>query len=109
MSKSDPVAELSDDSMLWQLLKAYANEDWDEILDPWPAPATQFLSEASKAEAAALAEEIAAAQVTALNDDGWQALLVAAEVDWEAFAKPYGLTYWAQDLRDRALAAAYPA
>lgn len=95
--------------MLWQLLKAYANEDWDEALAPWPAPAMQFLEEASKAEAAELAEEIAAAQATALNDDGWQALLDAAEIDWQAFAKPYGLTYWAQDLRDRALAAAYSA
>lgn len=94
--------------MLWQLLKAYANEDWDEVLAPWPAPAMQFLAEASKAEAATLAAEIAEAQALALNDAGWRALLAATDVDWRAFAKPYGLMYWAQDLRDRSLAAAYP-
>lgn len=95
--------------MLWQLLKAYANEDWDEGNALWPAPAVQFLKEASKAEAAQLAEEIAVTQALALDDAGWQALLAAADVTWAVFAHPYGLTRWAQDLRDRALAAAYGA
>ncbi len=95
--------------MLWQLLKAYANEDWDEGNAPWPAPAVQFLKEASKAEAAQLAEEIAVTQALALDDAGWQALLAAADVNWAVFAHPYGLTRGAHDLRDRALAAAYGA
>ena len=95
--------------MLWQLLKAYANEDWDEGNAAWPAPAVQFLTEASKAEAAQLAKEIAVTQALALDDSGWQALLAAADVNWAVFAHPYGLTRWAQDLRDRALAAAYGA
>lgn len=93
--------------MLWQLLKAYANEDWHEGDAPWPAPAVQFLKEASKAEATHLAEEISVTQAFAVDDSGWQALLAAAEVNWSVFAYPYGLTRWAQDLRDLALATAY--
>mgnify|MGYP006112922125 FL=1 len=109
MSRSSALRTLSEDGMLWQLLKAYANEDWDEGNAPWPAPAVQFLKEASKAEAAQLAEEIAVTQALALDDAGWQALLAAADVNWAVFAHPYGLTRWAHDLRDRALAAAYGA
>ena len=109
MSRSSVPPSLSEDGMLWQLLKAYANEDWDEGNAPWPAPAVQFLKEASKAEAAQLAEEIAVTQALALDDAGWQALLAAADVNWAVFAHPYGLTRWAHDLRDRALAAAYGA
>jgi hypothetical protein len=108
MSKSSPPPALNDDGMLWQLLKAYANEDWDERAEPWPRPAIQFLEDASQADAAQLAEEIAATQALAMDDAGWQALLSAAEVDWTPLAHPFGLTRWAQDLRDRALAAAYP-
>lgn len=109
MSKSSvPAPALSEDGMLWQLLKAYANEDWDEHSEPWPEPAAQFLSDASTAEAAQLADEIAAIQALALDDSGWQALLTASDIDWQGFAQPYGLTFWAQELRDRALAAAYP-
>lgn len=95
--------------MLWQLLKGYANEDWDEVRAPWRKPAIQFLSEASKAEAAQLAEEIVATQALAMDDSGWQALLAAADVNWAVFAHQYGLTRWAQDPRDRALAVAYGA
>ena len=109
MSRSSAPPSLSEDGMLWQLLKAYANEDWDEGNAPWPAPAVQFLKDASKAEAAQLAEEIAVTQALALDDAGWQALLAAADVNWAVFAHPYGLTRWAHDLRDRALAAAYGA
>ena len=93
--------------MLWQLLKAYANEGWDEGDAPWPAPAVQFLKEASKAEAANLAKEISVTQAFAVDGSGWQALLAAAEVNWAVFAYPYGLTRWVQDLRDLALATAY--
>tara|TARA_B110000467_G_C17848339_1_gene228507 strand:- start:284 stop:442 length:159 start_codon:yes stop_codon:yes gene_type:complete len=52
MSRSSALRTLSEDGMLWQLLKAYANEDWDEGDTPSPAPAIQFLKEASKLEAA---------------------------------------------------------
>ena len=107
MSRSSALPALSEDGMLWQLLKAYANEDWDEGHAPWPAPAVQFLKEASKAEAAQLAEEIAVTQALALDDSGWQALLAAADVNWAVFAHPYGLTRWSQGLRDRALGTAY--
>lgn len=114
MSKNNPPkaptlpAALLEDSMLWQLLKAYANEDWDHRQAPWPAPVDAFLHEASRAEAAQLAEDIASAQAVALDDAGWRDLLQSAEVDWRAFTANGDLVDWAQDLQDRALAAAFP-
>lgn len=99
-----PAAELGDDSLLWQLLKAYANEDWDRHAAPWPAPATTFLADASAAEADALADEIAALAALPLDDAGWRALLERAHVDWSAFAPAGDLARWAEDLRRRAAA-----
>jgi hypothetical protein len=94
MSRSSAPPSLSEYGMLWQLLKIYANEDWDEGNAPWPVPAIQFLKEASKAEAEQLAEEIAVTRALALDDAGWQALLAAADVNSVVFAHPYGLTRW---------------
>ena len=91
---------LHEDGMLWQLLKAYANEDWDRRRAPWPAPAEAFLRDASKTEAAQLAEELAVIQSLGLPHAGWAAILAAAEVDAAAFGPD--LAAWAEVLRRRA-------
>lgn len=103
MAKPD---DLNEDGMLWQLFKAYANEDWDHKGEPWPAPAEAFLQDASAAEAAALARELQAIGALGLNDAGWRRLLEAAEVDADSLAPDGDLTGWAADLENRAKAAA---
>ncbi len=95
---------LHEDGMLWQLLKAYANEDWDRAAEPWPAPADAFLAEASRREALALADELASIAALGLDDAGWRALLTAAHVDPTDFGAG-DLVAWAEDLRRRAVAA----
>ena len=94
---------LSEDGMLWQLLKAYANEDWDHQSEPWPAPADAFLKDCSKAEAAQLASELGTIARLELCDDGWRALLTEAEVDLAPLGED--LVAWASDLAQRAEAA----
>lgn len=97
---------LPEDGMLWQLLKAYANEDWDQRDAPWPAPAEAFLADASKAEAAALADELATIEALNLGPDGWRALLTAAHVAPEDIGAKGDVVAWAKDLRARAESAA---
>lgn len=92
--------------MLWQLLKAYAGEDWDRDAAPWPAPAEALLADCSRREALMLAAELARLAEACTDDAGWRALLEAAHVDAAALAPPGGLPAWAADLRARALAVA---
>ena len=94
---------LSVDGMLWQLLKAYANEDWDHMAEPWPAPASAFLSDCSTAEAAQLARELETIARLELADTGWRALLEDADVDVSTLGDD--LATWADDLLKRAKAA----
>lgn len=91
---------LHEDGMLWQLLKAYANEDWDSGAEPWPAPAEAFLNDASRAEAAQLAREMDILLRLDLDDEGWRKLLRAAHVDDADLGDD--LTTWAQALADAA-------
>lgn len=100
------MAMLPADGMLWQLFKAYANEDWSPRCEPWPAPADAFLEDASQAEAAALAEELATIRRLGLTDAGWRALLEAADVDPSGLAADGDYVAWAADLLARARAAA---
>jgi len=102
--KAEPT--LAEDGMLWQLLKGYANEDWDRRAAPWPAPANACLSECSRGEARALAEELERLAEACRDDAAWRALLLAAHVDAAALAPPGRLPAWADDLRARARAAA---
>ncbi|MGZ0189649.1 MAG: hypothetical protein ACKVH0_16870 [Alphaproteobacteria bacterium] len=95
---------LHEDGMLWQLLKGYANEDWDHQSEPWPAPADAFLKDASAKEARSLADELATIQSLGLENTGWRALLDAAEVDLSGLN--HDLVAWAADLHDRATTAA---
>lgn len=97
---------LGPDHELWQLLKAYAGEDWDAAADPWPAPAERYFHDASRTEAKTLAAEIAAFQQACPDDDVWRALLEAAHVDVSRLAAADALTDWAEDLRRQAQAAA---
>ncbi len=100
--------ELSPDDELWQLLKAYAGEDWNAATAPWPAPAERYFQDASRQEAATLAAEITGLQRACPDHAAWRALLEAAHVaNADALAAAVGgLPNWAEDLRRRAEAAA---
>lgn len=103
MSNAEPSApRIPEDGLLWQLLKAYANEDWDWRAAPWPAPADQFIAELSPAEAQAFAGEMAALDAALVDDGAWRSALAAAQVDWPAFAADGALKAWAADLCQRA-------
>lgn len=93
---------LTPDGALWQLLKAYANEDWDWRAAPWPAPADAFLADGDAMAAEALVRELDA--MSTLDDAAWRAGLDAAFVDWRAFAPDGALSAWATGLRQIAAA-----
>jgi len=104
--KSAAHRRLPANGMLWQMLKAYANEDWERAAEPWPAPAEAFLADCGKGEALALADELTTLIGSGLDDDGWRNLLRAEEIDVDALATFGDLTDWAADLRERAIKAA---
>jgi len=97
---------LDRDGMLWQLLKGYANEDWQRAVAPWPAPAAAFLNDCGPRDAQALAREMTAWIDADIGDNGWRALLLAEDIDVAALTTLGDLTDWAEDLRARAAYAA---
>ena len=101
-----PTTALTPDSALWQLLKAYANEDWDWRAAPWPAPAEAFLADGGGAAARRLVSELDA--LSGYDDAAWRACMDAIFADWRAFAPDGALTIWAAGLRQSAAAAARP-
>lgn len=95
---NDLPPALTPDGALWQLLKAYANEDWDWATSPWPAPAEAFLSDSAPALARALKAELT--DLGAWNDARWQAALEVLDADWRSFAPDARFSAWAQALHD---------
>ena len=108
MSSPDapPPPALTPDGALWQLLKAYANEDWDWRAAPWPAPADAFLAEGGPTAAASLASELDA--MSDFDDAAWRECLDAVYVDWRTLAPDGALKIWASDLRRMAMTHAAP-
>lgn len=106
MSSAEPTnpapGRISEDGLLWQLLKAYANEDWDRRAAPWPAPANAFLADASANEARALAAELDALLEALPDGRAWRGALEAEQIDWRGLAPESGLRAWASDLQARA-------
>lgn len=109
MSSADPApGRISEDGVLWQLLKGYANEDWDRRAEPWPAPAVAFLADASAREARALAEELGGLLDALPDGQAWRRALEAERIDWRGLAPESELSAWASDLQARARAVADP-
>lgn len=98
---------LTPEGALWQLLKAYANEDWDWRAAPWPAPAEAFLADGGATTAQGLVDELEA--MSEFDDAAWRGGLEAVFADWRAFAPDGRFTLWAADLRQLAAAHIPPA